>query len=406
MKQAYARIRNKDVISIYYLGNFFITLASSLTFGIYAVFLYKNGLNLFQINLINAVFMISIFILEVPTGAFADAVGRKKSVLISTLFVAIGLAFYPIFRHFYFFLIAEILVAIGKSFSSGSFDAWMVDTSRKRGFTGNVDLVFSQSNIYSKFAGVFGGIIGAYLAYYEIGLPFYVGASLSLVAFVILLLLMEPDKGSGRINIREGIAAIKLTATDSIKYAGNHKVIFWLLIGTIVLNFVFQPLNMYWGVRFNAMAGDQVWVLGWLWAVMSLAMIGGSFWVKYLIKKGKDYTYLMIANALIVSIPIIISAVTHNFALAISSFMIYEISRGIEGPVGTAYVNKYAEPSKRATILSFESMIGSLGAAAGLLLFGLFAQKTSIEYSWIVAGTIVLVTIPIYLKAKRAGEKL
>lgn len=406
MRQIYANIKDKNVISIYYLGNFFITLASSLTFATYAVFLYKNGLNLFQINMVNAVFMVSIFILEVPTGAFADAIGRKKSVLISTLFVAVGLGFYPIFRHFYFFLIAEILIAIGKSFSSGSFDAWMVDSSRKRGFTGNVDLVFSQSNIYSKFAAVFGGLIGAYLAFYEIGLPFYIGASLSLVAFVILAFLMEPDKGNGMINIKEGVASIKKIASDSIRYAGTHKVIFWLLIGSVVLNFVFQPLNMYWGPRFNAMAGDQVWVLGWLWAVMSLAMIGGSFWVKYLIKKGKDYTYLMVANALIVSIPIIISAMTHNFTLAISSFMIYEISRGIEGPVGTAYVNKYAEPSKRATILSFESMVGSLGAAIGLLVFGLFAQRTSIEYAWIVAGIIVLATIPIYFKAKRAGEKL
>jgi len=63
--------------------------------------------------------MISIFILEVSTGAFADAIGRKNSVLLGTLFMMGRLALYPIYRNFGGFLIAEVLLAISSVFGSG-----------------------------------------------------------------------------------------------------------------------------------------------------------------------------------------------------------------------------------------------------------------------------------------------
>jgi len=106
MKRIYSNVKNREAVTVYYIGIFLLDFALSLTAAIYVIFLIKNGLNLLQANLVNTAFMISIFLLEVPTGAFADSIGRKNSVLISTLFLMLGLAFYPIFRNFYAFLLA------------------------------------------------------------------------------------------------------------------------------------------------------------------------------------------------------------------------------------------------------------------------------------------------------------
>ena len=54
--------------------------ASSL---FYPMFLLSRGLDLFQINVILAIFLISTFVFEVPTGAVADVYGRKISFLLS-----------------------------------------------------------------------------------------------------------------------------------------------------------------------------------------------------------------------------------------------------------------------------------------------------------------------------------
>jgi MFS family permease len=108
---------------------------------------------------------------------------------------------------------------------------------------------------------------------------------------------------------------------------------------------------------------------------------------------------------LLVSVPIIVSALSKNIFLALPAFLIYEISRGIEKPAQLAYLNKFAEQKMRATVLSFESMMASLGAAVGLILFGLLAKNTSIETSWIAAGIFALFLIPIFLRAKANSKQ-
>lgn len=376
--------------------------AMSVTFAIYVIFLLRSGLDVFQANLINFVFMISVFLLEVPTGAFADFLGRKKSVLIAVIFLALGSFLYPAFRNYQTFIAAEILVAFYAAFSSGAFDAWVVDTAKKQGFEGKVDFVFSQANIISKAAMILGGLVGAYLANIEIGLPFYTGGVVAIIAFFFFLFFMEDQLTEKRkFTWQENISRIKNIAIDSVNYSAKHKVIFWLVFGGVLSSFIWQPLNMYWGPRFNDMSGDQIWLTGWMWAIMSVFMMIGAYLVRFFLKKGKDYTFLMVIVSLGVFIPVIISASSHFLFIAFPVFLIYELARGIEKPVQTAYVNQYAEPEKRATILSFESMMSSLGAAVGLVFFGWIAKHTSIEISWIFTAILSLALIPIYLMARK-----
>jgi MFS family permease len=402
MKQIYSNLKNREAVTVYYIGNFLGDLTVSLHFAIYAVFLAQSGLNLLQVNTINFVYMISIFLLEVPTGAFADALGRRRSILIGAFLTFVGLIMYPIFRSFYYFMIAEFILALSSTFTSGAWDAWMIDTSKNQGFVGKVDYVFSQSNIISKIAMIFGGLIGAYIASIYIGLPFFVGGIIAFLGFVFLLIYMEEENPKIDFSIKRNIIKIKNIAYDAAKYSLGHKVILWLIIGGIVSTLVYQPLNMFWNIRFNDMLGqDKIWILGWLWAAMSVFMILGSYAVKFFLKRGKDYTFLMILVSLGIFFPILLSAYSNIFIFAFPPFLIYQIFRGIARPVDQAYINKYATQEKRATIISFESMMSCLGAAGGLLFFGWIAKSTSIEVSWIMSAVLALALIPIYLIARK-----
>lgn len=400
MKQFFLKAKNKEAVTVYYIGTFLTDFAMALTFAIYVIFLLRSGLDLLQVNLVNFVYMISVFALEVPTGAFADFLGRRKSVLIATVFLILGSFLYPMFRNFQMFIVAEILISFYSAFSSGAFEAWMVDTAKKQGFTGKVDFVFSQANIISKAALVTGGLAGAYLANYEIGLPFYVGGVVGIVAFLFFLFFMEDSHETKAFSFKQNLLKMKSIAVDSINYSVKHKVIFWLVFGAVLSSFIYQPLNMYWGPRFNEMAGNQIWLTGWMWAIMSLFMMAGAYLVRFSLKKGKSYTYLMVLVSLGIFIPVIISANSHYLLVAFPVYLVYELARGVEKPVQQAYVNKYAESEKRATILSFESMMGSLGAAIGLVFFGWIAKNSSIEVSWTISAVFALILIPVYLMAK------
>ena len=393
----FSKIKSKDTVTIYYIGEFLTSFASSLAFAIYAVFLFSSGLNLLQINMVGFAFMITVFLLQVPTGAFADALGRKNSTIIAYLLVAIGYFFYPTFRIFWAFVLAEIMVAVGKSFASGAYDAWMVDSQNLKG---NVDFIFSRRNIVSKAAMIFGGLAGAYLAKINIAYPFYVGSILAMLSVIFFAIFMREDTHFAKVRIKEAFGKISRISRDAIGYCAGHRVIPWLIVGAVVFNFVFQPMNMYWSPRFNGMLGDQIQLLGWIWTGFCLMMIAGSYLTQYMLKKKKSYTFILIVNVLLVAIPVVVSAISRNILVALPAILIYEISRGIEGPAQLAYLNRFAEEKMRSTILSFESMMASLGAAAGLFLFGLLAKNTSIEMSWIAAGIFSLILIPIFLRAK------
>src|SRR5687767_14434482 len=87
-------VRLKDTKTVYYLLTFLFEFAAGLTFATYVLFLLSRDLDLFQVMLINVTYMLGNFIFEIPTGAYADHFGRKKSIFLSCIFLIIGLLIY------------------------------------------------------------------------------------------------------------------------------------------------------------------------------------------------------------------------------------------------------------------------------------------------------------------------
>src|SRR6266566_1701062 len=62
---------------IFYLLFGGYSLAQFFLAPVYPLFLLSRGLDLLQINLILAIYLITVFVFEVPTGALADTAGRR-----------------------------------------------------------------------------------------------------------------------------------------------------------------------------------------------------------------------------------------------------------------------------------------------------------------------------------------
>ena len=81
--------------------------AGGFLFGIYPVFLHSRGLNQLQINTVLATYFAVTFLTDVPTGAFADALGRRRSFLLGCVTRSAAFLVYFFSRRFFVFLIAE-----------------------------------------------------------------------------------------------------------------------------------------------------------------------------------------------------------------------------------------------------------------------------------------------------------
>jgi MFS family permease len=398
-------ISAKDTKSVYYFVLALRNLAVGFMSATYTLFLLKSGLNPLQMNVVNASFMIANFIFEIPTGVYADFFGRKKSYLIHCLLLALSLFIYFLSKSLPFFILAEIVAAAAFTFASGALDAWLVDNVGEDWVT-RTDYIFAQSQFFSKFTLIGGGILGGYIGSIGLAYPFLVGSIIAVLTFLAALYFMEEKLEKRReVSFAEGLKQMSFIAKDSFHYGIRNKVILWLMISTFVSFFAFQPLNMFWAPRFNQMLGDKISLMGWLWAGLSLFMMFGNALSKNLVKRKVSYWKVMIITSLFLGLPIIFSSVNTLFALAVSGFLFHEIGRGLDRPMKASYINKYIPSDKRATLISFDSMVGKAAAAMGLLFFGYFAKKTSFEASWFLAGAVLLFLIPIYLKVRQKEER-
>ena len=81
-----------------------------------------------DVMLLQAIYSVTIVVLEIPSGYLADAVGRKKTLVFGAIMGFFGFLTYSFSYGFIGFLIAEIILGIGQSMLSGADSALLYDT--------------------------------------------------------------------------------------------------------------------------------------------------------------------------------------------------------------------------------------------------------------------------------------
>ena len=93
-----------------------------------------------------------------------------------------------------------------------------------------------------------------------------------------------------------------------------------------------------------------------------------------------------------------------SFWLALALFLVVAVCMGVTGPVKQAYLHQVVPSEHRATIISFDSMIGSGGSAAGQLSLGYVSRAYSIPLGYVIGGLATLGTLPALRILRRLGE--
>jgi MFS family permease len=136
---------------------------------------------------------------------------------------------------------------------------------------------------------------------------------------------------------------------------------------------------------------------------MSLSTIIGNQLVEALIGTCHRRSSLILGASVVATIGSIVAGVTDSFWIAMPAFLVVMGSMGVISPVRQAYVHHVTRSEHRATVISFDAMIGSVGGAGGQLGLGQLAGARSLSAGYIVGGAVTSIAWPFLWRLHRLG---
>ncbi|GHH21311.1 MFS transporter [Streptomyces lanatus] len=107
-----------------------------LLYPVYALLFADTGMSLWQISSLFALWSITGVVLEVPSGAWADTVSRRRLLWIGPLLTAVGFALWVIVPSYWAFAVGFILWGAGGALGSGALEALVYDELDRLGAAG------------------------------------------------------------------------------------------------------------------------------------------------------------------------------------------------------------------------------------------------------------------------------
>ena len=397
----------KHVTRVYLLLTLLNTFAASFIWGINTLFLLDAGLNNLEAFGANAAFSAGMMLFEVPTGVVADMWGRRASFLLGAATLLVSTFFYlwmwQIHSPFWGWVVASLTIGLGFTFFSGAVEAWLVDALEATGFSGPLESVFAKGQITSGIAMLTGAVAGGYIAQItNLGVPYILRAAMLGLTFLVALLLMR-DLGFTPVHGANPITEMKKIVRASIDNGWRNPPMRWLMLAApfsggvgIYAFFAMQPyLLELWGDE------TAFGIAGLAAAIVAGAQIVGGFIAPRVRKFFTRRTHILLLTTLVSVGALAIIGLTGSFWVAIASLILWAIGFSVASPIRQAYVNSIIPSEQRATVLSFDSLMGSAGGVVIQPALGRSVDVWSYSTSYLLSAAIQAVALPFLGLARR-----
>ncbi len=401
---------SRQIQTVYLLLLLLHTLAASFIWGINTLFLLDGGLSNTEAFAANAFFTAGMVIFEVPTGVVADTRGRRTSYLLGTLTLAVSTLIYLLMWRvsapFWAWAITSALLGLGFTFFSGATEAWLVDALTFTGFFregGKLESVFAKGEIVEGIAMLGGSVAGGVIAQMtNLGVPYMLRALVLGLSFVCAFLLMR-DTGFAPNRSKRPLEEVKSVLRGSITHGLANPPVRWVMLAapftggvTIYAFYAMQPylLELYGNERAYAIAGLAA-------AIVAGAQIAGGLLVPYIGRIFRRRTSVLLWGTSLSAILLAIIGFVPHFWTVIGVLSLWGLMFAALTPVRQSYLNGLIPSEQRATVLSFDSLLGSTGAVAIQPILGKTADVWSYAISYTCSAAIQALAVPFIWLARR-----
>jgi MFS family permease len=397
---------SRAVVRTYLVLTAVTTLAASLIWGINTLFLLDAGLDNTQAFTVNAFFTVGEVLFEVPTGVVADTRGRRFSYLLGGVTLLLSTLLYLVMWQVQADLlgwaIASILLGLGFTFFSGATEAWLVDALRFTAYRGNLESVFARAQVVSGAAMLIGSVAGGVIAQAtSLGVPYVIRAALLGATIVIAWRFMHdlgfsPRRGGGVAT------EVKAVLVGSLDGGLRNPPVRWLMLAApftygvgIYAFYAFQPylLQLYGDPTAYGVAGLAA-------ALIAAAQIAGGLLVPRIRRFFRRRTDALILAAVATVVLLAAAGLTTDVRIAVVLIALWALIFAIEAPIRQAFLNGVIPSEQRATVLSFDNLMGSIGGVIAQPALGRVADVNGYGASYVVSAGIQALALPFIVLAR------
>lgn len=356
------------------------------------IYRQSRGISIYEIFLIESIFMALTILFEVPWGIFADRYGYKATLIISLFIDFISKIIFYNAHSFQMFLLERMLLAVSVSGISGCDSALLFNSVGK----GEYEKAYGR--YYS--LGVAGFLIAVSLSGFIVSVSMDLAAYLTIfpygIASTAALFLQEP-KGS-RDNA--------FNMFESLKMAFANKKIFIFLFSIALINESTHAIVTFLNQIQYQRSGIHIKYYGIILVLVQLPALAAS--KSYKLSRKFGHKKIILAMFGLIGVSSIGLINTSTPILSVFFIAIINLSSAITGPISSDIQNNSIYAFNRATMLSIYAMIIDLVSAVVNLGIGKSAE-ISIKHSFAACAVLSCLAIVIclhYFKSEQDNKSL
>lgn len=372
-------------------------LISDFSFAISVLYYLSFGLNLSDVFYLKSVYALFSLIFEIPSGFWADRYGKRKVALFGIFFQSSAQFILAFGGSFFYFLVFEIVMSIGVSLVSGTFESLIHDKLEDNNLAEKSISQIGKLDFSGLISLALSSFIGGFLFKYSHNIPFIINGILYLISAAILIQLKYFDDGL------QTSTDSKLTKTISIVFENykqtllNKNTIGIFLFGAML----FFMINCIVWLMQPHLKEVQIseGLIGIVFTSIILITAIGSLFANKLNKKyGETKIYILVSFLLLISTLLLSMQVS---LLIILPYALIGLIRGVYRTTIVSSILSRASSFSKASVLSslyflgnllfiiFSPLIGRISSttnigSAYLSLFILFTGCIGIFFSWLI----------------------
>lgn len=409
----------------YYLVSSLNWFANVLPMAVMVLIARSRGLSLADIGYFLGAYSLTVVLLELPSGALADAIGRKRTYLLAGCVGVVAKAVFLFAFGLPAFLLYALTFGVSRALSSGALEAWFIDALQAADPDVDLQPALAGAGAWNLAALAAGTFVGSALPGLFASLPQHPTAVLtplsvtlvaSIVANLAVLLLTAlvvreaprpRDASAARrrgpvATLGVGFAALGDILADAARLTRRDRALLLLLGAEVVVGVALSASENLWQPFFAARLGgatpENTLLLGVVLAgCFGMGVLGNLVATPLTRLLGGRYALVAGLFQLLQGAAFLLLAAQGGVMTATALFWLTYVARSAWNSPHAALFNRQVPSERRSVMLSVQSLASFGGAFVGSVALGALAEATSIPLAWSVSGALVLLAALLYL---------